>query len=318
VVSAGVPKAGECVRLFLIHTEGVRTLQYSMTDLLTLKDLEPPMGDVGSTGNLASCRALWTAPLDGEEGAPTNRIIHARILQLHAPARLNRLGLRRAPGYHKCGSRQDLDWVTAFRVLVWNGKEWGVLRRERSVPVSVEEMTWFDLRGAETSAVLIEARRCGIDNWWTSWNLASGAFVLEGEPLGGVAPRNEKVLKIDAVSIDELPNGVLATCDAGEVRFRSRFLDVGFRLNRTGFSYLAIDEEGEGRTGSNVLKLQPGSFYQGIHLSRVGAVPVAAHALRYDVQGTTCVQGNSVTYDVVLPGTGQRYFLKWSILEDRI
>jgi hypothetical protein len=179
-------------------------------------------------------------------------------------------------------------------------------------------MTWFDLLGAETSAVLIEVRRCGIDNWWTSWNLASGAFVLEGEPLGGVASRNEKVLKIDSVSIDALPNGISAHCDAGEVRFRSRFLEVGFRLNRTGFSYLAVDEEGESNTVSNVLKLQPGAFYQGIHLSRVGAVPAAASALRYDVQGTTRVEGNSVTYDVSLAGTGQRYFLKWTVLEDRI
>ena len=289
-----------------------------MIDLLNLKDLEPPMGDVGSMGNLSSIRAMWTSPLDGEDGAPRNRIIHARILQLHNPARLKRLGLRRAFGYHKCGSRQDLDWVTAFRVLVWNGKEWALIRREQSVPAPSEEMTWFDLRGAETLAVLIEARRCGIDNWWTSWNLASGAFVLEGEPLGGVAPRNEKVLKIDSVSIDSLPDGISAHCAAGEIRFQSRFLEVGFRLNRTGFSYLAVDEEGEGKTGSNVLKLQPGSFYQGIHLSRVGAVPAAASVLRYDTQGTTRVEGNSVTYDVTISGTGQRYFLKWTILEDRI
>jgi hypothetical protein len=283
-----------------------------------LKDLEPPMGDVGSFGNLSSCRAIWTAPFDGEEGAPAKRIIHARILQLHTPARLKRLGLRRAFGYHKCGSRQDLDWVTAFRVLIWNGKEWAVTRSEKSVSAPSEDMTWFDLRGVETSAVLIEARRCGIDNWWTSWNLASGAFVLDGEPLGGVAPRNEKALKIEMGSIDSLPKGVSAYRDAGEVRFRSRFLEVGFRLNRTGFSYLAVDEEGEGNTGSSVLKLQPGAFYQGLHVSRVGAVPAAASVLRYDVQGTTRIDGNSITYDVVVAGTGQRYFLKWIILEDRI
>jgi hypothetical protein len=289
-----------------------------MIDLLTLKDLEPPMGDVGSTGNLTSCRAIWTSPLDGEDGAPRNRIIHARVLQLHTPARLHRLGLRRAAGYHKCGSRQDLDWVTAFRILTWNGKEWVLLRRERTLSAPAENMTWFDLRGTETSAVLIEVRRCGIDNWWTSWNLASGAFVLEGEPLGGVAPRNEKVLAADVKSLGNLPDGVTASCDAGEVRYRTRYLEVGFRLNRTGFSYLAIDEEGESKTGTNVLKLQPGSFFQGTQLSRVGAVPAAASALRYDVQGTTSVEENTITYDVVIGGTGQRYFLKWTILEDRI
>jgi hypothetical protein len=289
-----------------------------MIDLFTLKDLEPPMGDVGSMGHLSSCRALWTTPLDGEEGAPRNRIIHARTMQLHSPARLHRLGLRRAAGYHKCGSRQDLDWVTAFRVLVWNGKEWAQIHRERSVSAPAEEMTWYDLRGTETTAVLIEARRCGIDNWWTSWNLASGAFVLEGEPLGSVALRNEKILKVELLSTQALPAGVTATCDAGEIRYRSRFLEVGFRLNRTGFSFLGVDEEGESRTGSNLLKLQPGIFHQGVQLSKVGSVPSAATALRYDVQGTTRVEGNSITYDLLLSGTGQRYFLKWTVLEDRI
>ena len=153
-----------------------------MTDLLTLKDYEAPMGDLAFGQALSSCRALWTAPLDGEEGAPRSRIIHARGVQLHTPARLKRLGIRRALGYHKCGSRQDLDWVTAFRLLAWNGNEWSVIRREQSIALSTEPVTWYDLRDVPTTTVLIEVRRCGIDNWWTSWNLASEAFVLEGEP----------------------------------------------------------------------------------------------------------------------------------------
>ena len=288
-----------------------------MTDLLTLKDYEAPMGDLAFGQTLSSCRALWTAPLDGEESAPRSRIIHARVVQLHAPARLKRLGVRRALGYHKCGSRQDLDWVTAFRVLAWIGNEWSVIRREESIPLPVEPVKWYDLRDTSTTAVFIEVRRCGIDNWWTSWNLASEAFVLEGELSGGLAPRNEKTLKIEPVSLDAMPAGVSARCDAGEVRYRTRFFEVGFRLNRAGFSYLAVDEEGKEKTGSNVLKLQPGPFYQGVHVSRVGGVPSASSVLRYDVQGSTRVEGNSVTYDVVVGGTGQRYFLKWTILEDR-
>lgn len=289
-----------------------------MIDLLSIKDLEPPMGDVGTRQSLSFCRAVWTRPLAEERGAPQNRIIHVRVLQLHAPARLRRLGLRRAAGYHKCGSRQDLDWVTAFRVLVWNGEAWSILRSESDVPPPGDSLMWYDLGNVETSAVIIEARRCGIDNWWTSWNLASGAFVLEGEQLGSIAPRNEKTLRLEVLSLNRLPVGVSATHDAGEVRYRSRFFQVGFRLNRAGFSYLALDEEGNSRVDTNILKLQPGSFYQGMHLSQVGSVPAASTVLRYNVQGSTTVDGNSVTYDLSLPGAGQHYRLAWQVFEDRI
>lgn len=289
-----------------------------MIDLLALKDVEPPMGDTATRQNLSGCRALWTAPIAGEDGAPRNRIIHARVLQLHAPARLGRIGLQKAAGYHKCGSRQDLDWVTALRVLIWTGTEWSVLLSESEVPPPSEKPVWFDLGNNETNAVIIEARRCGIDNWWTSWNLASGAFILDGTPSGKIAPRRERVLALEHLDLTGVPPTISTTNDAGEVRFRSRFLDVGFRLNRAGFSNLSIDEEGMGRTGTNVLKLQPGSFFQGVHLSQVGAVPAAATVLRHDVAGRTRVEGNTVSYDMQLKAAGQRYILNWTILEDRL
>ena len=289
-----------------------------MTDLFLLKDFEPPMGDTATRQTLATCRALWTEPLDGEDGAPRQRIIHARVVQLHNPARLHRIGLRRSAGYHKCGSRQDLDWVTSFRVLVWTGTEWSVILVESNVAQPADELLWFDLGGKETTAVIVEARRCGIDNWWTSWNLASGAFVLEAETTGTLSPRKERTLKLDRVELSHQPPGVTAAFDAGEVRFKTRFYDVGFRLNRAGFSFLSIDEEGEGRTSQNVLRLQPGLFYQGINLSQVGSVPCAASVLRHDVEGTTRVEENTVSYDVELKSAGQRYLLKWTIEEDRL
>src|SRR5690606_5201407 len=149
----------------------------AMTDLLTLQDHEPPMGDTAGHQPLAFTRAIWTGPLDGEDGAPERRIIHARVLQLHTPVRLRRLGLRRAPGYHKCGSVVDRDWVPAFRLLLWDGDGWTVHREERDVPrPDADETLWFDLGNIETSAAMVEVRHCGIDRWWPSWNLASGAF----------------------------------------------------------------------------------------------------------------------------------------------
>ncbi|HQY06402.1 MAG TPA: hypothetical protein PLQ52_10080, partial [Lacunisphaera sp.] len=96
-------------------------------DLLALTDLEPPMGDLFTNRRLDTGRAVWTRPLPGERDVPKKRIIHQRVLRLHGPARLHRLGVRRGAGYHKCGSRQDLDWVTGLRVLALRGSRWRVL-----------------------------------------------------------------------------------------------------------------------------------------------------------------------------------------------
>jgi len=276
------------------------------------------MGDLATRQMFSSCRAVWTSPIAGEEGAPASRIIHLRTLQLHSSALLHRLGVKKTPGYHKCGSRQDLDWVTAFRLLRWNGSAWSVARTETGLSPQGDAPVWFDLGGIEASAVMIEARRCGIDDWWTSWNLASGAFILEGELRGAPAPRKERSIRLDSMELVDLPEGVSAASDAGEVRYKSRFLQVGFRLNRAGFSFLAVDEEGLGEVGTNLLKLQPGSFYQGIQLSPVASVPLASVVLRHDVEGTTRVRGNVVTYDVSIPAAGQRYILEWKVLEDRL
>ena len=105
-----------------------------MIDLLSLLDLEPPMGDLATRRSLSPCRAIWATPFREETDAPPHRIIHARALQLHGPSRLHRLGIRKARGYHKCGSRMDLDWVTAFRLLVWDKGQWRGPSYEPVVP----------------------------------------------------------------------------------------------------------------------------------------------------------------------------------------
>ena len=56
-----------------------------LIDLLRIQDHEPPMGDLGTKPYLSFCRGTWTTPTDGEEDAPANRIIHARIMQMHSP-----------------------------------------------------------------------------------------------------------------------------------------------------------------------------------------------------------------------------------------
>jgi hypothetical protein len=57
-----------------------------------LSGTEPPAGDVGIRPGVSACRSVWTFPITGEVDAPSERMIHARTLRLHAPGRLHRLG----------------------------------------------------------------------------------------------------------------------------------------------------------------------------------------------------------------------------------
>lgn len=289
------------------------------TDLFKLEGLEPPAGDLGIRPAFSSCRAIWTTPIAGEDTAPAHRIIHARTLRLHASAKLERLGVQRAPGYHKCGSLMELDWVAAFRVLLWNGKSWKVHLYQQDLPHPAhDEVQWFDLGGIETAAAIFEIRQCGIDPWWPSWNLASGAFILEGTPPKEKPLRGERALNVEKIAVGRLPSGLSAFHENGEVRFRSKYLEVGFRLRRAGFSYLALDDEGLGRTEKNLLKMNPGISFQGLFLHPVGAGPTMAPSIRYDVKGSTTVEGNVVTYEIDAKQVGQRYRLQWKILPDRL
>jgi hypothetical protein len=288
-------------------------------DLFSLGDFETASGDAGWQRVVPSVRAVWTAPIDGESGAPSRRIIHCRTLRLHAPARLHRLGVRQAQGYHKCGSHIEIDWVTAFRVLAWNGTSWRVHCHVRDLPRPKNgEILWFDLDDIETSAAMVEARACGIDQWWPSWNLTSGAFVLEGEPPSQMPVRKENRLHLDACDIRRLPPGVTASTANGEVRYRTRFLEVGFCLSRAGFSYLSLDDEGKSRTDKNLLRSNPGVSLQGLRFHSIGLQAAVAPLVRNDVEGTTTVQGNTVTCNLVLPNAGQRYLSRWEVLEDRL
>ena len=316
------------------------------------------MGDTAFASTLATPRALWSAPIDGEAGAPRHRIIHGHLLQLHGAAELHRLGLRRTAGYHKCGSVHDEDWVRAFRILTCDGAGWSVIRRETGCPMPGEQETiWYDLSGAVTSTLLIEARESGIDEWWTSWNLAAGAFVLDGTPSGPPAPRREATLALVGVDLRDLPNGVTAGEGAGEVRFRTRTYEVGFWLNRAAMAYLAIDADGfvsgdgglassheriesdekglasghgRSRNGDaasrqpaagdriNLLRSAPGYCFQGPQLHPVGGPPLLSPSLRNAVEGSTEIHGNRVSYSFAVPAAGQRYRLTWEMLEDRL
>jgi hypothetical protein len=274
-------------------------------------------------------RALWTTPLPGEEGASARRIIHARVLPLTQPVRLARLGLRSTPGYLKCGSTQAQakDWVRDFRLLAWREGRWEVALEKRDLPRPVdEEMTWFDLGGMEVESVLIEIRRCGIDDWWTPWSLAANAFVLEGEQPSRPATRFQ-CLEVAECRCADLPPGVTAEVLADRVVFRSRYLEAGFRLRRTELTQLAFDPSGKGRLSPDLLlhfPMQEGmwqelreSFTQGPRLWPVGQSPLQGF-LDSAIEGTCRVAGNTVTYEYRAPSLGQSWKIKWEVFEDRL
>lgn len=281
-------------------------------DLLPLRDLEPPMGDLFTQATFAAGRAIWTGPLAGEAGMPARRIIHARIVRLAGRARLHRLGLRRGPGYHKCGSRQDLDWVTAVRLIAWHRGRRRVLLHRPVVRRPPEGGTlWFGLGGQLADAVSIEVRGSGIDGGWSPWNLMQSAPVLEGELVDALPPRDERLLTVAPVRLSGLPRGVKAVQRDGEVRFETRDFAVGFHLARPGCSFLSLHTEDPANRGVNLLSLRPAAYLQGPRLHELGVAPAMAPSVRFAVEGRTTVRGASVTYD--FRAGGQRYRLRWDV-----
>ena len=214
-------------------------------NLLDTPELDPPMGDLFSWRTLSECRAIWTKPLPQEQGAPGHRIIHARVFKPHGAVQIKRIGIRNAAGYHKCGSRQDSDWIVDLRILYLDSPmgEWRELLYKRGLKEqSPDAVTWFDFPELQTYGLILEIRRCGIDAWWTPWNLAEGAFMAEGRLEEPLEPRREILLTRNESSLASLPKGLTVELRDGEVRYRSSRLEVGFYLNRTGFSYFAIDQ----------------------------------------------------------------------------
>jgi hypothetical protein len=281
-------------------------------DLLALTDLEPPMGDLFTNRRLDAGRAIWARPLPGERDVPKKRIIHQRVVRLHGPARLHRLGVRRGAGYHKCGSRQDLDWVTGLRVLALRGGRWRVLLQRDGLKAGIPGVVdWFNLPRVVTTGVIIELRRSGIDGGWTPWNLAMSAFVLEGEVLNPPALREERLLTAGPIRLGGLPAGVRASCRDGEVRYRTKDFEVGFALGRPGFTHLGLLIEDAANAGKNVLATRAPLFHQGPQLHPLGIAPVLAPVVRCALDGTVEVRGNTVTYDFT--AGGQHYRLAWTV-----
>lgn len=286
------------------------------SDLLTLRDLDPPMGDLFSDGSVAAPLAHWSQPGSGECGAPKQRILHSQALRLHGPARLDRLGIQPAGGFHNCGSHTDLDWIEAFRLRTWDGKAWcDTLVRDNLGRPADNEPVWFDLGGVVTDGVLVEIRRCGIDRWWTPWNLADGAFLLMGELIEPCAPRRERILSVACMSLDGLPDGVEAGVEKGAVRFETGRYAVGFWLGRPGFSHLSLKTE-DPADRTDLLFQRAASFHQGPQWHEIGRHPLSDPAVRFDFDGSVRVEGNRVLYGLEVDGL--RLHLQWTVEPERL
>jgi hypothetical protein len=281
-------------------------------NLLSLIDLEPPMGDLSIGNRLDTARSVWVRAGVGEGGLSKTRIIHQRILRLHGPAKLHKVGLRPARGYHKCASEVDHDWVTSFRVRVRRLGRWTeVLCEDNLRKPRTDRLRWFDLAGVEGDAVIIEVRRCGVDGGWTSWNTAMAAFELWGELLAPIGPRFERRLQVAAIELNNFPAGVTATRVNGSVRFSTADFSVGFRLDRPAWSWLSLGIEDNQLLNTNLLLTNPVKCDQGLQLHAIGAAPRVAPAVRCDLRGTVSVRGGDVIYDVKTGG--QYYKYHWRV-----
>ncbi|MFZ9681724.1 MAG: hypothetical protein ACO3DQ_00755 [Cephaloticoccus sp.] len=280
-------------------------------DLLQLTDVAPPMGDLSFNSALSEPRAVWTAPGQGETAEADRRIVHSRVVRLPGSARLLRLGLRRAAGYHNCGSHVNVDWVTAFRLLARVDGTW----RELAAASDLEcppagEVTWHEFDPVTADGVIIELRACGIDGGWVPWGLAANACVLEGALLTYIPPARDRVLRSVGVDLTGVPAGVTARLVDGAVHFSTAAYSVGFLLSRPGLSHLGLADEDASLAATNVLHTGVGAFRQGPTLSGVGVIPALSGAVRCDLAGTCPVRGAEVTYDFTTGG--QHYVLTWT------
>ncbi len=134
-------------------------------------------------------------------------------------------------GYHKCGSRQDSDWIVDLRFLSLDTPmgEWRELLYKRGLEEQLQDaVRWFDFPDLQCYGLIMEIRRCGIDGWWTPWNLGEGAFMLEGKLEDSLEPRKEILLNPEEHSLTPLPTDLSVEIMDGEARYRSSKIEGRF------------------------------------------------------------------------------------------
>ncbi|MDL5053947.1 hypothetical protein QQ056_10360 [Oscillatoria laete-virens NRMC-F 0139] len=288
-----------------------------------------------SKSRVALTRALWAQPLGASEKTfPARRILHARTFQFESAHRVERIGIVRAHGGFYGSEQPPDDWITSLRVLNWNGRKWEEIAHRTGLRRPQDGRTiWLETGAFVSRGLSLEIRATGVDAGWSGWDMAEKSFVVEARPVtADIAP--DTSLRLAALDFKGLPRGLSAEHLPGEIRFRSKWLEVGFSLARTGFSYLSVDGSGKGRTHADLIRRDSRQWdylheqgyggtmnlhynVSGLRLHPVG-VPAEIGFTAHRVQGTTRVTGNRVSYDVTCAGSGVRYRIEWTVFSDRL
>ncbi len=146
-------------------------------------------------------------------------------------------------------------------MIQWGEGNWKEVFRKQNILrlENDDDVIWFSLPQVITKSCIVETRKSGIDQWWPSWNLATDGFIIEGEQVDTetipITQSIEKDLLTNKCDLINLPMSIEAKVNDHEVRYKSKFLEAGFRLKRTGFSYFSMDETGCGKTQDNMLQI---------------------------------------------------------------
>lgn len=286
-------------------------------------------------------RSLWAIPTTSETAAPARRIIHSRALFADKPARIDRVSIGAAAGYHKCASGQERDAIVDLGLFIPEGQKWREIGRiTGSAPEILTNGASIDLGGIETTALVAQARRAATDEWWPGWNLVTTGIEVHGQVDTEWEPRPEGRLRVDSVTLEDLPSAVTATMSQSEVRFRTPHLEVGFRLISPAWSHLGIDADGNSHTDRNLLQMPrsmdivrsgvyPSGVYpvlrdqnaeylaQGPRFTDLnGMIPLGF--LHSEYQGSTSIVNNRVRYEIESKIADQTYILDFTVHVDRI
>ena len=220
-------------------------------------------------------RALWASPDTNEPDAPRRRLIHERCRVRRSPARLDHLAVVEGAATTSPRAARSVTGPSDVVVYAATADGWDCVGRTSGEPV--------DLRGVTTTALLAQVRSCTTDRYWPGWNVTNTGLVLAGEPDGPlrVLPATPPGPAPD-VDLSGVPDGVEAVELAGEVRYRTPFLEVGFRLASAGLSFLSIDDDGTGRHPRSLLQLP-----RSMDIVRSGVYPSGVYPVLRDLNPRT-------------------------------
>ena len=273
-------------------------------------------------------RALWRQDRDGE------RIVHARWVQgVSGTLRVERVGVRRGVGYHKCASAHEWDAPMEVRLLAdREGTLQEVGAWSLDGPPGPDDTVWWDAR-VEASTLVAVIERAAIDDGWPSWNLARTGLILDGVATEPWRRGPEHLLAVEGDAGARPVPGVRVDRRHDTIRFMTDRYAIGFRLRSPRLAFLAIDDDASGRTDRDLLVrprsmdivragLYPAGVYpvlrdpqagylaQGPRLTLLDGREPAAF-LGYGVHGTVRIDGSSVSYDLGMDGVDVRTIATW-------